>query len=713
MKRVLYVILAVIVFSFLVFDSLSGEKITYPETKKIKVVEKMHGIEIIDNYRWLEKVKDPQVQTWLTGQNKFSRKILESLPQRPWLIDRFTYFARYHTRLITREEVVGERSFLLSKRKIGGKDNWVILTRAKKDAPERVLVNLSQYSPHINAELTLILPSPDGKYLLFSIEGGGRENTSARVLEVDTTKIVLAELRGWRHSHIFWLPDSSGFYYTASPRKGEVPAGEEYSWASVYFHKMGTTAAADKKVFSHPGEKNSFHSAKLTKSKRYILFNRLSFLRKCNEVYFKKVGSQEPPEPIAAGLDASFQVYEFGDKFLLLTSLNAPLSRVLITPIDKPGRENWKEFIPEAKDKINSIVLSGDYIFAKYSSNAATRIKMFDKSGNYLRDIPLPYIGGGTARVKEKEPGIKVTFFSYTYPPSEFNYDIKTNKLNFCKQNFPLKVDASPYITRQVWFRSKDGTKVSMFLLQRKDIKQNSLNPTLLHGYGGFGRSMVPWFNTDFIIWLEAGGMVAIPNLRGGGEYGKKWYDAGRGINKQNTFDDCIAAAEWLIQNKYTNPGKLALYGSSNGGLLVGAVAVQRPDLFKAVWSSVPILDMMRFHKFGPARVWIKEYGDPDDPAEFKHVLHYSPYHNVKDRTHYPAMLITAGENDPRCSPFHAMKMAARLQQASSSDNPILLQVHKHTGHGTGVVIDKKEVIKKAEGWAFLMFHLGMSTPSM
>lgn len=714
MNRVFRPVLTIFVFCLLANGALCGEKIKYPETKKIKVVEKFHGFEIVDNYRWLEKIKDPEVQAWILRQNNLTKKILDNLPCRQWLIDRFTYFAQYHTKLVTDERESGDRSFRISKRKVKGVDNWFILTRQKKDAAEKVLVNLSEYSPHLNPELTMILPSPDNKYLLFTIEGAGMEDTLARVMEVKTRKIVFAGFKGWRHSNFLWLPDSSGLYYTACPRKGEVPPGEEYAWSAVYFHKMGT-AAADRKVFFHPTNKNLFHSVKLTKSKKYILFDRLSFVNKNNEVYFKKAGSKDPPTPLTTGLDASYRVYEFGDKFLLQTNLKAPLYRVLITPINKPGRENWQEFIPETEDKLDNlrgIVLTDDYIFARYLSNAANRIKIFDRSGQYLRDIPFPYIGSGSALVIKNEPGIRVNFFSYTYPSTAFRYDIKTGKLTFLKQNFPLKVDVSPYVTTQVWYHSKDGTRVSMFLLQRKDIKQNSENPTLLHGYGGFGKAMRPWFNTDFIIWLEAGGLVAIPNLRGGGEYGEEWYEAGRGINKQNTFDDCIAAAQWLIKNRYTNPRKLALYGSSNGGLLVGAVAVQRPDLFKAAWSNVPALDMIRFYRSAPGRIWVKEYGDPEDPTHFKYVLNYSPYHNVKNDTPYPAMLFTAGENDPRCNPFHAMKMAARLQAASSSDNPILLYVQKHAGHGSGVVIDSTDVLKKAEGWAFLMYHLGMSAPA-
>lgn len=712
MKRVFHAILIIVLCCFLVPGCGKREKIDYPETKKIKVVDKVHGVEIIDNYRWLENKQDPEVQAWLKEQNRFSQTMLENLPIRPWLHDRFSYYAKYHKDLVFDAVEAGERSFRIGKKTVEGVDNWFILYREKEDAPEKELVNLDKYGKNIDPVMSIPYPSPDGKHLVFTVEFGGRENSLARLLEVDTGKILPEKLKGSRHTGIKWLPDSSGFYYAANPRKGEVPPREEYFWPAVYFHKMGTPTAGDKKVFFHPTKKELYNRLRFTASKKYLLFERSSMVNDNNEIYYKKVGSSEPPKPLTTGFDANYWIYEFGDKFLIRTNWKAPLSRIMITPIDKPERKYWQEFIPEAADKLDRSVTiaSGDYVFARYLHNAATKIKIFDKSGQYLEDIPFPYIGRGSASAKKKEPGIRVGFASYTCPHSEFDYDMKTGKLTFVKQVYPLKVDVSPYITRQVWYRSMDGTNVSMFLLQRKDIEQNSENPTLLHGYGGFGKAMTPRFAPDFFIWLEAGGMVAIPNLRGGGEYGEEWHKAGIGANKQNSYDDCIAAAEWLIKNKYTNPEKLAFYGVSNGGLLAGAMAVQGPHLFKAVWSDVPFMDMLRFHKFGRSGAWIKQYGNPEDPEQFKYILEYSPYHNVKKGTPYPAVLLTAGENDPRCHPMHAMKMAARLQEVSTSGNPILLHVKKGAGHGTGVLLDK-EVAKKARGWAFLMHHLGMTVP--
>ena len=702
-----------------VIYSFAAEKIKYqyPETKKIKVVENLHGIEVIDNYRWLEDLKNPEVQAWIDQQNHLSREFLENLPQRKWAIDRFSYFNQVYSMYFSEKTKVGNQNFWQEKKK--GEKNWSIWTQEikknkenmeNKEAPARKLLDMSKYGPH--TELWLYIPSPDGKYLAFVINDKGKENNRVQIIDVASAGILPDTFRGWRHGNIEWLPDSSGFYYSASPKKGEVPDGEEYAWSSVYFHKIGNTGSLDKKIFYHPTEKKHMHWTNISKSKKYVFFYRGWYTGGNNEIFFKKIGSDEPLKPLATGFDAGFRVDEMEDKFVIRTDWKAPRGRVFVVDPGKPGRENWKEFIPEAEEKLDrrGISLAGGFVLAKYLEGGASRIKIFDKTGRYLRDIPLPNIGSASAGGKWDHPEIKVSFTTYTQPSSIYKYDFKTNKLTFEKQFYPLKVDVSNYITRRVFYRSKDGTRVSMFLLQRKDLVLNSANPTLLHGYGGFNKSIKPVFRGEYIPWLEAGGIVAIPNLRGGGEYGREWYEGGIGRNKQNSFDDCIAAAQWLIDNKYTNPGKLALQGTSNGGLMAIAVAVQRPGLFKAVWSNVPFTDMVRFNKFGRAKIWTKEYGNPDDPGDFKHILAYSPYHNVREGISYPAVLLTAGENDVRCHPLHAMKMAARLQAANKGKNPILLRVIRDTGHDADVT-SKEFVIRQSEAWSFLMHHLGVQVP--
>lgn len=697
----------------LLFYSCGAEKnqYQYPDTKKIKVADILHGTEVTDNYRWLEDLKNPGVQAWIDAQNHLSRQSLENLPVRKWAIDRYSYFNRFYTLAFSEKIEAGDKIFWQEKKE--GETNWSIMVRDNKendDAPPRKLLDLATYGPH--TELWGLMPSPDGKYVAFSINDRGKENDRVRIIDAVSAKILPDTFKGWRHEFVEWLPDSSGFYYSASPKKGEVPEGDEYAWTSVYFHKLGTPGSKDKKIFYHPTEKKHMHWAQISKSKKYVFFIRGWYTAGNNEIFFKKAAGDGPLIPLATGFDASYRVAEMEDTFIVQTDWKAPRGRAFVVDPGKPERENWKEFIPEAEEKLDrrGIGLAAGYVVGKYLDGGASKLKIFDKSGRYLRDIPLPDIGSASAGGKWDAPGITVRFTSYTRPFSQYNYDFKSNTLTFQKQTYPLDVDVSHYTTRRVFYRSKDGTRVSMFLLQRKDLALNSANPTLIHGYGGFNKAMKPVFRGKFIPWLEAGGVVAIPNLRGGGEYGRDWYEGGIRRNKQNSFDDCIAAAKWLIENKYTNPKKLALQGTSNGGLMAIAVALQRPDLFKAVWSDVPFTDMLRFHKFGRAKIWLSEYGNPDDPGDFKHILAYSPYHNVRDGIAFPAVLLSAGENDVRCHPLHAMKMAAKLQAANKGANPILLRVVRDTGHDPDVTTNRF-VTREAEGWAFLMHHLGIQIP--
>ncbi|UCH96432.1 MAG: S9 family peptidase [Candidatus Aminicenantes bacterium] len=707
-------VLLIIFISLCVMCSKHGEKkkkITYPHTPKSKAADNLHGVDIVDNYRWLEDNKDPKVQAWDNQQNKLTRGILDSLPQRQWLMDRFTYFTRYDEEFNPIKARRGERVFIYSKKK--NQDQWVTWTKENENAEKVELLNPNKWGGHI--DFWGDMPSWEGKYLAYLIGEGGKENAVIHVMEVATKKVLPDTCRGSNHMWGAWLPDSSGFYYTANPKKGEVPPGEEYLWPCVYFHMLGTSASEDKKIFYHPTEKTHSHFVEITSSGKYLLFSRGYYLMEKNEVFFKRVdaGIDAPLIPLVTGFDASYHVVEVVDKFFIHTDLKAPLGRLLVVDTKQPQRENWQEFIPESADKLQRFSVVGGRIYVGYLHNAYTQIKIYDMQGKFLRTLPTPRSGlVGTQRAGGKwdKPGVRVSFTSYTYPWTSFTYDFAANKLHFKERRFPYKVDTDNYITRQVWVTSKDGTPVSMFLAHRRGIKQDGSHPALIYGYGGFNKSRTPVFMPMFFIWLEAGGMLAVPNLRGGGEYGRKWYEAGIRENKQNSFDDCIAAAEWLIENKYTNPRKLALYGASNGGLMASAVAVQRPELFKAVWAEVPFTDMIRYHKFGRAKAWTNEYGNPDNPEHFKYLLKYSPYHNVKANNCYPAMFITGGENDPKIYPFHARKLAARMQEANTSDNPILLKIQKNAGHDGGLS-DTQQILRKVDGWVFLMHQLEMTGP--
>jgi prolyl oligopeptidase len=699
-------VLAVGLLSLVVIYPMHGGKkgkIIYPNTPKIRVVEQLHGVEIVDNYRWLEDNKDTNVWTWEDQQNKLTRKILDHLPKRQWLMDRFTYFTRYDEKLSPEKVKRGKRVFLWSKTK--NQDHWVILTKENEHAQKLELLNPNHWSG--KKDFWGAEPSWEGKYLAYLIGEGGNENAVIKVMDVAAKKDLPDTCQGWNHWWGAWLPDSSGFYYTANPQKGEVPPGEEYLWSCVYFHKLGTSAPEDKKIFFHSTAKKYFHSAEITPSGEYVLFYRGFYLREKNEVFFRRVdaGINAPLIPLATGFAGSYHVAEVEDKFFIHTDENAPLGRLLVADPKRPRRRNWKEFAPETTDKLERFSAVGGRIYIGYLHNAYSQIKIYDSQGKFLRILPTPgeeLVGTQKVHGKWEEPEVKVIFTSYTYPTARFDYDFAANRLHPREQRLPYKVNTGNYITRQVWVTSKDGTRISMFLAHRRGIEQDGSHATLIYGYGGFNKSKTPVFMPNFFIWLEAGGMVAFPNLRGGGEYGRKWYEGGIRENKQKSFDDCIAAAEWLIENKYTKPRKLVLYGASNGGLMVSAAAIQRPELFKAVWAEVPFTDMLRYHKFGRAKAWTNEYGDPDKPEDFKYLLKYSPYHNIRPNTRYPAMLIVGGENDPKVHPLHARKFAAGLQDANIGENLILLKIQKDAGHDGGLS-DTEQILRKVDGWAFLL----------
>ena len=446
------------------------------------------------------------------------------------------------------------------------------------------------------------------------------------------------------------------------------------------------------------------HGVWLSECGNYTLYSR--YLDRKQEVYFRRTDDTELI-PIATGFDALYSVKILNDTILIKTNKDAPNGKVYITDVDHPQREYWREFIPEKEDKLDYIIDIAGHIFAKYKHNAYTVVKIYSLDGEFIRDLTLPTLGTASVNGNWTKDDIWVTFSSYMYPRVTYLYDFDKDTLQIYN-TFPLDIDVEDYTAEQVWYNSKDGTPISMFLIHRKDVEKNGNNPVMLTGYGGFNHSQTPYFSTANIIWLEDEGMIAIPNLRGGGEYGEKWHEAGMKENKQNVFDDFIAAAEWLIDNKYTNPEKIAISGGSNGGLLVGAVTVQRPELFSVVNCSVPLLDMLRYHKFGPARYWISEYGSADNPEQFEYLYEYSPYHNIIEGTDYPAILFSASENDARVDPLHARKMTAALQKANPDGEPILYILKRDAGHGGGATTSM-QIKRVADEWSFMMNKLGMS----
>jgi prolyl oligopeptidase len=682
--------------------SMNNPVIQYPPGLKSDVVDTIFGIPVPDPYRPLEDYQDGGVQAWLAAEEKISRDFLDRLPQRKGLTERLTELRRYDDESTPNPVLYGDRLFYSGIKKDW--ERWAFYTKADEKSNGVLLLDPNQWGENT---LEGTVPSPDGKYLAYGVSEPGKEDPRIKIMEVATGKLLADSLRGRRQGGISWRPDNSGFYYTSNPFKGEVPEGEEEYWDAVYFHQLGAPAADDKKIFYHDQVKEYSHYVYLSEDGKYVFYYRGIFYK--NEVYFRKLEGPDILIPIVTDFDAQYSVSEIEGMLIIQTDKDAPKGIVYVTDADQPARENWHVLIPESEDKLEYISAVAGNLYAVYTHNAHTLIKIFTRDGKYVRDMHLPTLGSASVWGYWSKPDVWVHFTSFTYPGTTFKYDLARNELVLFHKP-PIQVDSTLYNTEQVWYESRDGTKVPMFLVHKKNQPRDGRQAVYLTGYGGFNISEEPYFSSGYTTWLEAGGVVAIPNLRGGGEFGQAWHKAGMFEKKQNVFDDFIAAAEWLIKNQYTSPDRLAISGGSNGGLLMGAALTQRPDLFRAVLCSVPLLDMIRYQKFGYANIWAEEYGSADNPEQFPYLLKYSPYHNVRPGVKYPSVLFIASDNDARCYPLHAMKMAARLQEADPRGRPILLLVQKKSGHGGGTTISES-IGQQVDNLAYLMDNVGLMPP--
>ena len=671
----------------------------YPKTKKKVVIDTLHSKKIKDNYRWLEDDNNQEVKNWDKEQSKLTRKYLKNKPQYKWLLDNFNEYGRYdYFGSITR---VRKSERIFQRRRQKEQEKSVLFTASDENAPLEELINPNKWAD--DETLAYHHPSEDGKLVAFGKAKGGDEAPVLHVMDVESKEILSDKVKGWKQYIIDWLPDNSGFYYSANPLKGDVPGGEEYYWQATYLHKLGNKPSQDKKIWWDDEVKERWNYLYLTYDNKYMLYNKSMFYK--NSFWIRKIGTDNK-KTITADFDADYSVFYYNDKLYILTNKDAPNKKVYTTTAQNPEKDNWQEFIPETEFKIINFSIINGRVYVTYLKNVKTEIKIFDTQGNYLRNLPLP--ATGTAHVYGN-PDMKDTwlvFSSFTFPHTIFRYNFEENEL----EDFfipPLNLNLDNITTKQVWFESKDGTSIPMFLVHKKDINMDSSNAAILRGYGGFNYSLKPRFSLANAFWVKNDGILAIANLRGGGEFGEKWHRAGMKENKQNVFDDFIAAAEWLIDKNYTSTEKLALHGGSNGGLLIGAAVTQRPDLMKAALCQVPLLDMIRFHHSKIGNLWVEEYGNPDEATDFEYLLAYSPYHKIKEGEHYPAMLITTAVNDARVDPFHARKFAAVLQEKNASYNPIFLLVEDASGHGGGTT-QSVTFKQRAYYYTFLMDQLGI-----
>jgi prolyl oligopeptidase len=677
-----------------------------PPTRIDTVIDIVHGQQIVDPYRWLEDGNSLETKVWVEAQNAYTRAQLDALPYRPAIRARLAELLSIGT--VQPPSVRAGRYFYT--RRQGDENQPRLYVRAGLHGEDRVLLDPNT----VNAEGTIALdwwyPSWDGHYVAYGYSTHGDERSTLYVVDVATGQHLSDVIPHTRYTSLGWLPDSSGFFYTRypDPASGEIPVGEEYYHRAVYLHKLGTEPQADQEIYPDDNNPQTVPQISLSEDGRWLLLTIHTGWDRA-DVYVRDLHAPESTfMPIAVGLESLFDGIIVNERLYLRTNLDAPRYRLLAIDLTRPAREHWLELIPERDDAVlENICIAGDRIIAHYLHNASSQLISYRRDGSDGQSISLPMLGsvtGITGLASNDEAFFG--FESFTLAPTIYRYDTGSGQVEEWER-VTTPFDPSAYKTQQVWYKSKDETRVSMFLVHKPGMQRTGTTPTLLTGYGGFNISRTPLFNRSLILWLEQGGLYALPNLRGGGEYGEEWHRAGKLANKQNVFDDFIAAAEFLIHERYTSPEHLAIVGRSNGGLLVGAALTQRPDLFRAVICSVPLLDMVRYHHFLIARLWIPEYGSAEEPEQFRYLLAYSPYHQVIDGTSYPAVLLTTGASDSRVDPMHARKMAARLQAATASPHPILLRIEFEAGHGIGKPLQKL-LEEETDIWSFLFWQLGI-----
>lgn len=678
-------------------------KINYPETQKVDVVDTYFGTEVSDPYRWLEDDNSAETANWVTQQNAVTFAYLESLPARNEIKSRLTELMDY-PKVGTPFKRAGKYFYY---RNNGLQNQSVLYMADKLGGEEKILLDPNKLSDDGTVALSGIEISPDGKYLVYRISRSGSDWNEIYVKNIETGEQLPDVIKWVKFSGTSWAGD--GFYYSAYPK----PAGGSELSASnenhqVRFHKLGTNPENDPVVYKEPEFPKRLFGAYATEDKQFLLLSR-SDASSGNALSFRRITDSRQFIPLMESFEYDFGVIDnVGDDFYVLTNYKAPKYRLIKIDAKNHTEENWKVIIPEKDNVLLSARLVGGKIVAGYMKNAYSHIEVYDYDGKFDYKIELP--GIGTTRdfsgTKDDTEAF-YSFTSYNTPGEIYRYDFG-NKETSLHYRPEVKFNPDEFQVDQVWYASKDGTKVPMFLFYKKGIEKNGTNPTLLYGYGGFNSSLTPGFSTQRLCFVERGGILAVANIRGGGEFGETWHKSGTKMQKQNVFDDFIAAAEYLISEKYTSAQKLAIQGGSNGGLLVGAVSNQRPELFKVALPAVGVMDMLRYHKFTIGWAWAGDYGTSEDSEEmFKYLLGYSPLHNIKEQN-YPATLVTTADHDDRVVPAHSFKYISRLQELNTGKLPVLIRIETKAGHGAGKPT-AKIIDEYTDVWAFTMYHLGMT----
>lgn len=666
--------------------------------RKDNIVENFHGTMVSDPYRWLEDSLSPDSQAWIEEQNTVTREFIDT-PLREQLKQRLTELWNYPKYGLPKE--VSGRLFF---QKNDGLQNQPVLYVHDPGQEPVMVLDPNSFSEDGTVALTNYGFSKDGKLMAYATSQSGSDWQKVRIINVDTGEEYDETVNWCRFTNLAWSPDGQGFYYSRFPETGTVAPEDQSNYNKVYYHKVGTPQEQDVLVFERQDEKELGYIPYISEDEDYLALMVYHGTSSKNRFYYKPLNSNSNFVRLLDDEDAAYEpIGNIGSKFYFQTDLDAPRGRIITIDIDRPERENWQEVVAQTEDVIASAGLVGGNLVITYMHHAHHKLLVFTPQGEAKGEIELPGIGSLTGiSGKFKTSRVFIGFTSFLYPAAVFSYDFAAPGLEIFGEA-GLSFNPDEYETRQVFYSSKDGTKVPMFITLKKGLNLDGNNPTLLYGYGGFNISMTPAFSPSQLVFLERGGVYAVACMRGGSEYGEDWHQAGMLENKQNVFDDFIAAGEWLIDNKYTSSAKLAIMGGSNGGLLVAACMTQRPDLFGAVVCRVPVIDMLRYHKFTVGRYWIPEYGNAEEnPDHFKFMYTYSPLHNVQENVDYPPTLIMTADTDDRVVPGHALKFAATLQEKYTGNNPILLRVEMKAGHGAGKPTSKL-IDESADIYSFLL----------
>lgn len=680
--------------------------LVYPATRTTNQVDIYHGESVVDPYRWLEDDNAAETKAWVEAQNKVTFDFLKTVPQRDAIRKRLTQLWNYERYSAPFQE--GGRYFF--SRNDGLQNQSVLYTQPSLKAKPQVLLDPNTFSKDGTISLAGLGVSHDGNFIAYGISDAGSDWEEWKVREVRSGQDTSDNLKWVKSSGASWLKDNSGFFYS---RYDEPAAGTKLTAANyfqkLYFHRLGTPQSADKLIYQRTDHKDWGFGGDVTEDGHYLIIYVSQGTERKNRLYYLDLTQADASVvELLNEFDAQYQfIGNDGPVFWFQTDFDAPRGRVIAIDTTKPERANWREIIPQATETLTGVSLVNNSFICTFLKDAHSQVKIFSLAGSFQREIELPGIGtvGGFGG-KRNDTETFYSFTGFTTPGIIYRCDLAAGKSYVFREP---KVDFHPkdYETKQIFYTSKDGTRVPMFITHKKGIKLDGNNPTLLYGYGGFDISITPAFSVANLVWMEMGGVYVVANIRGGGEYGAAWHEAGMKLKKQNVFDDFIAAAEWLIANHYTSSKKLAIAGGSNGGLLVGACETQRPDLFAACLPAVGVMDMLRFNKFTVGWAWMSDYGSPDNADEFHALRAYSPLHNVRPGTKYPPTLILTGDHDDRVVPAHSFKFAATMQTAQAGDAPVLIRIETRAGHGAGKPT-AKIIDEAADKWSFLVKALGM-----